>query len=65
MQFVILKKRKSKVSLFKVCKCEDLMGMTAAMIEANIEALRSEKNISEEKARAIVKDVLKDVIHNA
>ncbi len=41
MQFVILKKRKSKVSLFKVCKCEDLMGMTAAMIEANIEALRS------------------------
>lgn len=62
MGIVILRKKKSKVSLFKACKCEDLISMTAAMIEANIEALQSEKNISEEKARAIVKDVLKDMI---
>lgn len=64
MKFVILRKRKSKVSLFKVCKSEDLISMTAAMIKADIEALQIEKNISEADARAIVEEVLKNAIYN-
>lgn len=64
MEIVILRKKKSKVSLFKACKCEDLISMTAAMIKADIEALKSEKNISEAKAKAIIEDVLKEAIYN-
>lgn len=58
MKTVILRKNGSKVKLLKLCKSEDLVVMVIGAIKAAREHLVSDKNLSEEYANTIIKELI-------